>query len=462
MKNNDLFAAFDPISSKAWKQRIQFDLKGADYNQALIWDSPENIVVKPFYHGDDLRGKNLAKINTISQCKIGQQIYAGNEKAANKKALEALERGADSLVFIIPSEKIKIDTLLNGIELASTCIHFEIQFLSHEYIQQIKKYVGTQKARISLNIDIIGNLARTGNWFHSLNKDHEILLKILKDNKDSDRVNSIGVDTSLYQNAGANRVQQLAYALSHANEYLYFIKKNNLKPIDEIIFKVSIDSNYFFEIAKLRALRVLWKTLSNEYGIDTDCHIIASPTTRNKTLYDPHVNMLRTTTEYMSAVLGGANTVSCKAYDAIFHKDNEFSERIALNQLSIIREEAHLKKANNPSDGSYYIESLTEQMAEKALALFKNIEAGGGFLKQLKAHNIQRKTKESAQKEQNLFNKSEKILVGSNKYVNEMDSMKDEIQIYPFMKTKTRKTLLEPIVTKRLAEELEKKRLQNE
>ncbi|EAR01023.1 methylmalonyl-CoA mutase subunit beta [Maribacter sp. HTCC2170] len=462
MENNDLFEEFDPTSSKAWKQRIQFDLKGADYNKTLIWDSPENISVKPFYHQDDLQGKNLAETSSIPQCKVGQHIYVGNEKPANKKALKALGRGADSIVFLIPSEKIKIDILLHGIELASASIHFEMQFLSHDYIQQIKRYVGTKKANITLNIDIIGNLARNGNWFHNLNRDHEILTKILKDDLTAVGIKSLSVDVSLYQNAGANRVQQLAYALAHANEYLFFAKKNSLTPIFDITFKVSIDSNYFFEIAKLRALRVLWKTLSAKYDLDTDCHIVATPTTRNKTLYDPYVNMLRTTTEYMSGVLGGANTIHSKTYDAVFSKDNEFSERISLNQLLIIKEEAYLKKVSNPSDGSYYIESLTEQMAEKALTIFKSIEAGGGFLKQLKAHNIQKKIKDSAKKEQIQFNKKEKILVGSNKYLNQMDGMKEEIQIYPFLKTKARKTLLEPIVPKRLAEEFEKKRLQKE
>jgi methylmalonyl-CoA mutase len=164
----------------------------------------------------------------------------------------------------------------------------------------------------------------------------------------------------------------------------------------------------------------------------------------------------------MSAILGGASTVCNLTYDGIFHKDNEFSERIARNQLLIIKEESHFKRVNNPSDGSYFIESLTAQIAEKALILFKNIEVGGGFLKQLKIHNIQKKIRESAQKEQNQFNKNEKVLVGSNKYMNELDRMKDDMELYPFVKTKPRKTLLEPIVPKRLAEDFEKRRLQLE
>ena len=462
MSKDGLFEEFDAISSKAWKQQIQFELKGADYNENLIWESPESISVKPFYHADDLVGKNITEIAPVKKWHISQKIYAGNKRKANEKALDVLNRGADCLIFTIPSQDIKVATLLENIDLAKSPIYFEMQFLSFDYIKQIRDYVAHKNANIYLNIDIIGNLALTGNWFQNMDKDHEILTQILESGLTSKGVNTMSVDVSLYQNAGANRVQQLAYAIAHANEYLNFMRNNGLKPPQEITFKVVVDSNYFFEIAKLRALRLLWKTLTKKYGIETDCHIVCSPTLRNKTLYDHHVNMLRATTECMSAILGGANTVHNLTYDGVFHKDNEFSERIARNQLLILKEESHFNKVINSTDGSYYIESLTEQIAGKALKLFKNIEAGGGFLKQLKAHNIQKKIKESAQKEQNQFNKNERVLVGSNKYLNDMDRMKGDMELYPFIKTKPRKTLLEPIVSKRLAEDLEQKRLQLE
>ena len=462
MSKDGLFDEFNTISAKAWKQQIQFDLKGADYNNNLVWESAEGISVKPFYHADDFESKDIAEITPVPKWNIGQNIYAGSGKKANEKALDVLNRGADCLIFTIPSQDIKVDTLLQNINLAKSPIYFEMQFLSLEYIKQIRDYVVDKNASIYLNIDIIGNLALSGNWFQNMDKDHEILTQILEGGLTSSGVHILSIDVSLYQNAGANRVQQLAYAIAHANEYLNFIKNNGLKPPQEITFKVAVDSDYFFEIAKIRALRLLWKTITMKYGIDTDCHIVSTPTIRNKTLYDHHVNMLRTTTECMSAILGGANTVCNLTYDGIFHKDNEFSDRLARNQLLIIKEESHFKKVSNPSDGSYFIESLTEQIAEKALILFKNIEAGGGFLKQLKVHNIQKKIRESAQKEQNQFNKNEKVLVGSNKYKNDLDMMKGDMELYPFVKTKPRKTLLEPIVAKRLAEELEKKRLQLE
>lgn len=462
MSRAKLFNVFSPTSAKAWKQQIQFDLKGADYNNTLVWDSLDGIKVKPFFHAEDLNEKHFSEIDCPSSWKIGQGIYVATTSIANKKALDILQKGVESLEFIIPNETVDIIILLKGIDLSRTVVYFELQFLSQNYIQQIRDLVGNNQCNIYLNIDIIGHLARTGNWFESLNRDHEKLKLIIDQNTGEKLMNILSVDMGLYQNAGANRIQQLAYALAHANEYLHYLTNNGLTLVKSITFKVAIDSNYFFEIAKLRALRLLFNSLIAHYGIKVECHIIATPTKRNKTIYDPYVNMLRTTTEYMSSVLGGANIVKAMAFDSIYFKSNEFSERISRNQLLVIKNESYFDKVANPTAGSYYVESLTQEMAEKALALFKNIEKGGGFLKQLKAHNIQKKIKEAAGKEQTLFNKNEKVLVGTNKQINTLDKMKDKVQLYPFVKTKARKTLLEPVLEKRLAEDLEKKRLQNE
>ncbi|MET7027970.1 methylmalonyl-CoA mutase subunit beta [Sediminicola luteus] len=463
MSKPKLFNEFQEVSSKAWKQQIQFDLKGADYNENLIWESPEGIKVKPFYHSDENGDRIYFSQPLGTSWKITQHIYAKNATMANAKALEALRKGAESLLFTVASEEIKIERLLKDIPLEATVIHFEFQFLSVQYIQGLFNFIGNKTHRIHLNIDLIGHLAKSGNWFHNLKKDHEILDEVFSLNHGNNFNNILAVDASLYQNAGANMVQQLAYALSHANEYLnHFIKDAASNTIQGITFKMAVGTNYFFEIAKLRAMRLLWKTLANEYNLDLECHILALPTKRNKTLYDYNVNMLRTTTECMSAILGGADTLCNLPYDALYHKSNEFGERIARNQLLILKHESYFDKVSNPADGAYYIESLTTQLAEKALDLFKSLEAGGGFLKQLKEHTIQKKIKESAKKEQELFNAHKEVLVGTNKYINKEDRMKDDMEIFPFVKTDARKTLLEPIIEKRLSEALEQKRLKDE
>lgn len=463
MSKTALFSDFPEVSSKSWKQKIQFDLKGADYNETLVWESPEGIKVKPFYHPDDSENHTLVGPATKSKWSIGQTIYAGNAPMANARALDVLQKGAESLVFTVPSDEIQIEKLLKGIDLKATTVHFDFQFLSAPYIKKVVDFIDGSKSNIHLNIDIIGHLARNGNWFHNLKKDHDILHAILAQNQKAKGTNVLAIDVSLYQNSGANIVQQLAYALAHANEYLNHLNDlNELELVKTMTFKVAVGSNYFFEIAKLRALRLLWNTLAGEYNLKNDCHIMATPSQRNKTLYDYNVNLLRTTTECMAAILGGADTVCNLSYDAIYHKDNAFGERIARNQLLILQHESYFDKVSNPTDGAYYIEMLTQQLAEKALTLFRSIEAGGGFLKQLKEHAIQKKIKENAIKEQELFNEKKEILVGTNAYQNEDDRVKDNLELYPFVKTNTRKTVLEPIIEKRLAEELEQKRLSHE
>lgn len=447
-----LFKEFDSVSAKQWKQKIQFDLKGADYNDTLVWNTNEDIAVKPFYHSDDFKELPPTSNTKATSWKICETIFVADVEKSNLKAINALNKGTNSIKFIIPSKDISIESLLKNIHLTSTEIHFELQFLSPNFVTELIK-TSTEK-NFYINVDVIGNLARTGNWFNNLNDDFSKFETIVK------QTNSFSIDISLYQNAGANIVQQLAYALAHANEYLNHLKNTDV--IKNTIFNVSIGTNYFFEIAKLRALRLLWETLASEYQINTNCHIFATPTKRNKTIYDYNTNMLRTTTECMSAILGGANTINNLPYDAIFHKNNEFGDRIARNQLLILKHESYFNKVNNPTDGAYYIESLTNQLAEKALTLFKNIESNGGFLKQLKIGTIQRKIKEHATKEQNQFNSGKEILLGTNKHPNPKDKMKDNLELYPFVKTNQRKTLIEPIIEKRLAENLEEQRLKEE
>ena len=452
-----LINEFPEVSSKEWKQKIQVDLKGADYNETLVWNTNEGFDVKPFYHSDEFDKLPEASNPKATPFSICQTIFVANVEKSNLKAIDAINRGAESLKFILPSEAIDLNNLLANINLSSTPLYFELQFLSSDFVKQLS--VITNPSNTYINTDIIGHLARTGNWFANLKSDHQHFDSIVKNTA------SFSIDVSLYQNSGATMVQQLAYALAHANEYLNHLDNlvsKESKSSAKVIFNVSVGTNYFFEIAKLRALRTLWTSLAKAYDLNTDCHIFVTPTKRNKTIYDYNTNMLRTTTECMSAILGGANTICNLAYDAVYHKDNEFGERISRNQLLILKHESHFDKVNNPSDGAYYIEKLTSQLAEKALVIFKDIETNGGFLKQLKEGIIQRKIKESATKEQEQFNTGEDTLLGTNKHPNPNDKMKHELELYPFIKTNPVKTLIEPIIEKRLAETLEQERLKIE
>ncbi len=455
-----LFESFDEVSSKQWKQKIQYDLKGADYNESLIWKSPEGINVKPFYHEDDFKEQFQPIPGQPQSWKIAQEIFIDDEKIANNIAIDALNRGTEALIFKA-DEDFDARTVFKDFPFEEATIYFKLKFLSEAFYSKLIKFFAGKKATVYYSIDLIGNLARTGNWYHNLKKDHEILDAIFEKYGSE---NLLSIDATLYQNAGANSVQQLAYALAHANEYLNHIcqPERSQRPAEVITFNLATGPNYFFEIAKIRALRKLYATLAKEYGVNENCHIVAIPLKRNKTLYDYNVNMLRSTTECMSAVLGGADTVCNLPYDALYHKSNEFGERISRNQLLILKHESYFDTVSNPSDGTYYIESLTDELAEKALQLFKEIEKGGGFLQQLKEGIIQKKIKESAEKEQQLFDSGALKLLGTNYHPNKHDRMKNDLELFPFVKHNPIKTLIVPIIEKRLAEKVEQERIGNE
>ena len=454
MKKN-LFEGFEGVTSKQWKQQIQFELKGADYNETLIWNSPEDIKVKPFYHKDEF-DKKAHVATKASAFRICQNIFVFDIDKSIERAIDTINRGAESIRFTIQDKNTDIIRLLSGLPVGRIHIYLNLSFLSADFIKAVETYAQQNNATIFCHIDPVGHLAREGNWFESTEKNNFEALNTIA--KNTSAIAFISIDATLYQNAGANMAQQIAYSLAHANEYF-----NRIENIQQpVVFQVAVGTNYFFEIAKLRALRLLYHTIAKEYGILQDCYILATPTKRNKTLYDYNVNMLRTTTECMSAILGGADAVANLPYDALYHKDNEFGDRIARNQLLILKNESYFDKVNNPADGSYYIESLTKQLAKKALALFKDIEANDGFLKQLGDGTIKRKIQESADKEQQLFDSGKEVLLGTNKYPNKNDRMGHDMELFPFVKIKPRKTLITPIIERRLAEKIEQERLSAE
>ncbi len=451
---NSLFDEFSKVSTKQWKQQIQFDLKGLDYNEALIWNSPEGIDVKPFYNEDDaVINENLSTVIEKREWFITESIFVADVLRSNANALDKIERGAESIKFSIPDDNVDFSSLINGINLEKCQIQIECLFLSSTYIKNIQ----AKHKNLIVHIDIIGELARSGNWFKNLKEDHGELSEILK------LSNSVSIDTSLYQNGGALIQQQLAYGLAHLNEYLNYFESNKMVQNELLVhFKISVGSNYFFEIAKVRALRILVNELSALYNFKIDLKVHAIPSKRNKTVYDYNTNMLRTITECMSAIIGGVDYAENLAYDALYHKTNEFGDRIARNQLLILKYESGFEESANSVEGCYYIESLTAQLAQKALMIFKDIEKNGGFLENLKANKIQTKIKESADKEQQLFDSGEKKLVGTNFVIIKKEKMKDDLQLYPFLKKNARKTLIQPIIERRLSEEIEKKRLEEE
>ncbi|MDD3004421.1 methylmalonyl-CoA mutase subunit beta [Flavobacterium sp.] len=449
-----LFKDFEHVSSKQWKQQIQYDLKGADYNDALVWESLEGIKIKPFYHADEQ--PEVTYSSTKKEAfQICQNIFVFDVEKSVRRSLETLQRGAESLRFTISDKSIDIHHLLEKLPLEKTTIYFNLEFLDVEFVQKLNTIAQNKNAHFLVQLDPIGQLTKDGNWFSDLKNDFDLLNQI---KSTCTSLSFLSIDGSLYQNAGATMVQQIAYIAAHTTEYL-----NRISDLSgTFVVQVAVGSHYFFEIAKLRALRLVIESIIPEFNPNIKIHILTTPSKRNKTLYDYNVNMLRTTTECMSAILGESDAVCNLPYDVLYHKENEFGDRISRNQLLILKNESYFDKVNNPADGAYFIENITQQMAEKALILFKEIELADGFITQLIGGNIQKKIQESASKEQDLFDSGKEILLGTNKYPNKDDRMSHDLELFPFVKTKPRKTLITPIIEKRLAEKIEKERLDTE
>ena len=319
---------FIKTNPKLWTKNILDDLKKLGYNEIPKYNSKENITIEPFYT-DNIKSIDSKYPNSWS---IAQKIDVNNSLVANSKALELIKKGANSIHFNIQNNSISLEDLLNKIPTEKTELFFKTKSCSNSFLKSLNKLAKDSKS-FNISYDPIGLLAKSGNWECSMDDDLNSLKN--KTNQLTRFKNLIVVESGLYQNAGANIFEEIAFSLSHANEYLNFL---NGDVANKIAFNISIGPNYFFEIAKLKALKILWEAITNKYkNTVSSPHIIATPSKRNKTIYEYNNNILRTTTECMSAIFGGANTISNITYDNIFNIENEFSKRIALNQLLIIK-----------------------------------------------------------------------------------------------------------------------------
>lgn len=452
---NKLFKDFEAVSAKAWKQKIQVDLKGADYNDKLITKTPHGIDIKPFYHKDEVNEKFSSPQNNTWE--IAEQILFdhGIQDAINFTK-DVVNRGAELIWVVISNSNLDYKTYFDAV--SDLNIHFFVEYqnpthqLSAILIDSAKHHI----AKFEIGIDPLHHFASTGNWWENLEKDQQQWANLL-----TNSTVVANLDARLFQQAGATIPQQLAYTMAQLNEYLNWANHLKIKKLEVKVIN-AVGSNYFFEIAKIKALPFLIESLLEAYEIEVDYTFFTTPSKRNKTLYDYNVNMLRTTTECMSAVLGGSHVVANLAYDEIYHKSNDFGERISRNQLLMLKEESYFDKVKNPTDGVYYIDSLISQFNESAWEIFKQLEQGGGYIQQLFDGKIQQKIKASSSEEIKAVETGKLILVGTNKYKNPADRMKRELEISPFIEKQSRKTLIEPIIERRIAEEIEQERMGNE
>jgi methylmalonyl-CoA mutase len=451
--DNKLFKEFPEVSTIAWEKIIQDDLKGADYEKKLIWKTNEGISVKPYYRIQDIENLQLLAVNpgefpyirgvktANNRWQIRQDVTAKNLKEANHMALDAINKGATSICFTNINIKTPKDiaSLLDNIDVQKT----DIQFITKHSISllhsllldfSIEKKIDPAKITGSIDFDFLGHLTVSGDYFVSDKKDLQELTETVRSAiAKSPNFRLISVNGSIFQNSGSTVVQELAYSLAIANEYMVMLTGNGItadQASASIQFNFAIGSNFFFEIAKIRSFRILWAKIAETHKVSANiarAYMHSSTTDWNKTLYDPHVNILRATTEAMSAVIGGTDSLSIKPYNSCSQEANAFSERIARNIQIILKEEAGFEKVADPSAGSYYIECLTDSIANEAWKIFLHVEKEGGYIASLKKGIIQEDIEKVADKRLYDISIRREILLGTNQYPNSGEKKLKEI-----------------------------------
>ena len=447
-KYSKLFTDFKPVTTEEWEAKIIADLKGKDYDRTLVWKTREGFNVRPYYRHENLSGKEYLETlpgefpfvrgtkKTNNDWFIRQNIFVTDFEEANRKALDILGKGVNSLGFLLSecdsATKENLETLLKNICMESAEINLVCPCDDTVCIDAFTAFVSGRKLNYdkvsaSVSTDPIGTFVLKGKL------DEDAVTKLIPSIEKARAIKNlrtIGVHGKFFANSGSSTVQELAFSMAQGAEYLTQLTENGLHIDDAaqaIKFNMGIGNNYFMEIAKLRAGRLLWSKIVEAYGPECTSSgkmIVHSETNRyNKTVYDPYVNMLRTQTEAMSAVLGGAHSVTVLPFNAIYEEPTGFSERIARNQQILLKEESHFDKIVDPSAGSYYIESLTESLTEQAWKLFIEVQDKGGFIEAFKAGFIQAEIKAMANDRDKKIAQRRENLLGTNQFPNFTEKM---------------------------------------
>ena len=460
-----LFDQFPPVSGKEWMDKINIDLKGADFNKKLVWKTNEGFSINPFYRMEDveslmyintlpgqfpyLRGTKFKDINWL----VRQNIEVTDYSKANRKALTILMKGIDSIGFIISDpetiNKSNFDLLLERIFLGGVELNFHSNGKALEIVEFVKNYVDKSfsdpnQIRGAIEADPLSRLMLNGTLCIPPEEGFDYLAKVVKSLEPLPHFRALHINASNFNNAGADIVQELAFGLAMGCEYMDQLTSRGISSdlaASKIRFSFGTGSDYFPEIAKLRAARLLWSVVLNGYhpakdeNIRMDIHSVTSEW--NKTIYDPYVNMLRTQTEAMSAILGGTDSLTVEPFDTVFRQPDDFSERIARNQQLILKEEAYFDKVADPAAGSYYIENLTNLIADNSWKLFIELEEKGGFLECLRSGFVQTKLSESRAKRENDLATRKTILLGTNQYPNTLEKVSDSVDLNKLVNKKT-------------------------
>lgn len=457
-KYNNLFAEFPPVSTQQWMDKITADLKGADYNKKLVWKTNEGFDVQPFYRAENTNEVSFLNSlpgefpfvrgtkKTNNEWLVRQSIAVTELAEANKKALNYLMRGVDSLAFVFNGGDVTVadlEVLLKDVCLPAVEVNFVgccSKKATEAFVTYVKK-AGYELAEVkgSVEYDPFGKFAVTGVLRNGAEHVLANAASLIEQTSEMKKFKTLAVNGKNFGNAGASAVQELGFSLAQGAEYLTALTEKGVE-IDAVAkklkFNFSVSANYFMEIAKLRAARLLWAQIVKAYGPKCECSakmtIHAETGSWNKTVYDAYVNMLRTQTEAMSASIGGADSITVLPFNAAYEASNEFSDRIARNQQLLLKEESHISKIVDPAAGSYYIEELTASIAENAWKLFIDVQEKGGFIAALREGFIQAEVKKMAAKRDGNVATRRENLLGVNQFPNFTEKVEGELDAAVF------------------------------
>ncbi|MDE7349865.1 MAG: methylmalonyl-CoA mutase small subunit [Muribaculaceae bacterium] len=448
-KKEKLFDMFPPVSTEEWMAKINVDLKGADFNKKLVWRTNEGFNVMPFYRKEDIEGlpsvgsmpgqfPYVRGTKTNNDWLIRQQILGETSEEINAHAKHAIDKGVESIgISMRGLEASDLAAVLEGIDLGKIevniiCCPRKAEEMAKALVALVEKAGVSETFKGSIAFNPFKRLLKHGLEFPKDIK--ETALSVYEAVKPVAGLRCFAVDSFLLNNAGAYITQELGYALAWGAEWMTLMTEAGLTPCEvnnRIKFNMGISSNYFMELAKFRAARMLWAEIVKAYGAEEECckmtvHAVTSEF--NMTIYDAHVNLLRSMTETMSAALAGVDSIETLPFDLVYTTPDEFSERIARNQQHLLRDESHLDKVVDPAGGSYYIETLTCSIATQAWKVFNEVEDNGGFYEMLKKGEIQAKVNESGVKRHLDVARRKEILLGTNQYPNVNEMALDKIK----------------------------------
>ena len=445
-----LFDQFPGVSYEEWRAKVEADLKGADFNKKLVWRTNEGFNVEPIYRAEDIAGLKTTDslpgeypyvrgTRSDNNWLTRQEIIAESAAEANKVALDVLSKGVNSLGLKVTEPTVEtLETLLDGIDLTKVevnldCCPCKALDLANALVSYLQKHNATKTFKGSIDFNPLRKALRHGAQIKA--EAVENAKKLIEAVKEVPGVKVIAVDSVLFCNGGAFIFQELGYALAWGAQWLTSHTDAGLG-IDEVAsrikFNMGVSSNYFMELAKFRAARMLWAQIVEQYkpasADSAKMHVHAATSQFNQTIYDAHVNLLRSQTEAMSAALAGVDSITVVPFDTPYKTPDTFSERIARNQQFLLKEESHLDKVVDPAGGSYYVETLTVSIANEAWKLFIDVEDKGGFFAEVDNGNVQKAVNASCEKRHTDVARRKEILLGTNQYpnINEMAAEKIE------------------------------------